>query len=71
MAVGQIKDYDLMESQLNESGFGSLVLLLGRRPTESALRYLAREGIDVAWPVSDGWAATDRLKNQLDGYAWC
>jgi hypothetical protein len=71
MAVGQIKDYDFMESEVNEGGFDSLGLLLGRRPTESALRYLAREGIGVAWPVSDGWAATDRLKNQLDGCAWC
>jgi hypothetical protein len=71
MAVGQIKDYDFMESEANESGFGSLALLLGGRPTESALRYLAREGIDAAWPVSDGWAATDRLKNQLDRCAWC
>lgn len=70
MAVGQIKDYDFLESEANESGFPSLALLLGDRPTESALRYIAREGVEAAWAANDGWAATAKLKEQLDGCGW-
>lgn len=70
MAVGQIKDYDFMESEANQRGFPSLALLLGDRPTESALRYIAREDVEAAWAANDGWAATDKLKEQLDGCGW-
>ena len=70
MAVGQIKDYDFMESEANESGFTSFAVLLGGRPTESALRYLQREGIEASWAIEDGWAATDKLKAQLNGCQW-
>jgi hypothetical protein len=70
MAVGQLKDYDFMESEANSMGFTSLALLLGSRPTESALRFLAREGVEVAWAVSDGWAASEKLKELLHRCNW-
>lgn len=37
MAIGQIKDYDFMEAEATQSGFSALAVLLGGRPTESAL----------------------------------
>jgi hypothetical protein len=70
MAVGQIKDYDFMEHEANQRGFAVLALLLGDRPTESALRYAQREGIDVAWTAGDGWAATETLRARLHRCAW-
>ncbi len=70
MAVGQIKDYDFMESEASGRGFECLALLLGDRPTESALRYLAREGVEAAWATHDGWAATDNLKQRLKDCIW-
>jgi hypothetical protein len=70
MAVGQVKDYDFMESEANKRGFAWLALLLGGRPTESASRFIAREGVEAAWAVKDGWAASDSLKEQLDGCGW-
>lgn len=70
MAVGQIKDYDFMEFEANGNGFLSLAVLLGDRPTESALRYLKREGVEAAWSAKDGWAATDKLREQVDRCAW-
>ena len=34
------------------------------------MRYIAREGVEASWAVDDGWAATDKLKEQLNGCQW-
>ncbi len=70
MAVGQVKDYDYMQQQAEGNGFAVLALLLGGRPTESALGYLRREGIGAAWPIEDSWAATADLSSLLTGCDW-
>lgn len=70
MAVGQVKDYDLMHVDEHGQGFKALAVLLRGRPSQSAIRYLQREQIGAIWAVADGRTATEDVLHRLIMCRW-